>query len=187
VGHSVVLLAAGFVVLMLRLTIPDRLALSLEVAVGAMLIVLGVPLLWRLRKSSTHLHVHEHTGKLHLHPHYHTASLGHEHIHLRKPLLVGMVHGMAGSGALTLVALGAMPSIAQGLLFLLLFAVGTILGMLVFSGIIGLPFRIVSGYSRRLHLWLQGFAGTVSIMLGILIIWQTGAESSLFGLTSYLG
>ena len=170
VGHSVVLLTAGSAVLILKLAIPEYLALFLEAAVGVMLIILGFPLLWRLR--SAHLHVHEHDGKLHLHPHSHTDSPGHEHVHLKKPLLVGMIHGLAGSGALTLVALAAMPSVARGLLFLLLFALGTILGMLVFGGIIGLPFRLVSGSSGRWHLWLQGLSGAVSIVFGLVIIWQ---------------
>lgn len=182
VGHSIVLLAAGFAVLVLRLTIPDRLALFVEFAVGVMLVVLGVPLLWRLRK--VHTHVHRHEGEVHLHPHSHADSRGHEHIHLRKPLLVGMIHGLAGSGALTLLALGAMPSILQGLLFLLLFGVGSILGMMVFGGLISLPFKLTAGFSLRLNLWFQGVAGLVSVALGLLIIWQTGVAGDLFHFTS---
>ncbi|MDP2931103.1 MAG: sulfite exporter TauE/SafE family protein [Chloroflexota bacterium] len=178
-GHSIALLTAGFVMLVFRLTVPDRLALSLEFAVGIMLVLLGVPLLWRLRKA--HVHVHQHAGETHVHPHSHSGSPSHDHIHLRRPLLVGIVHGLAGSGALTLLVLGVMPSMMQGLLFLLMFAAGTILGMLVFSGLISLPFRVAGRHSVRLNLWLQGLAGAASIVLGILVMWQTGAESSLFG------
>jgi hypothetical protein len=91
-----------------------------------------------------------------------------------------MVHGLAGSGVLTLLVVSIMPSVGQGLFFLLLFGVGSILGMVVLSGLIGLPFRLTAGVSLRLNLWVQGVAGLISILLGLSIMWQTGFVDGLF-------
>jgi hypothetical protein len=91
-----------------------------------------------------------------------------------------MVHGLAGSGALTVLVLSTMSSVTQGLFFLLLFGVGSILGMLVFSGLISLPFRLTAGRSLQLNLWVRGVAGVISIVFGIFMMWQTGFVGGLF-------
>src|SRR3989442_10431915 len=70
-GHTTTLLAAGFAVLGLRITIPERVALSLEAVVGLVLVALGLNLLWRLRRESLHAHRHEHEGRRHAHFHRH--------------------------------------------------------------------------------------------------------------------
>ncbi len=184
IGHTLTLFVVGFGVLVLKLGIPDRLSLSMEFAVGLLLVVLGVPLLWRLMVSKAHTHPHQHAGKSHLHAHSHSYTPNHDHSHVRRSLLMGMLHGLAGSGALTLLALSTMSSVVQGLFFLLVFGVGSILGMLVFSGLISLPFRITTMFSLRLNLWFQGVAGCISIVLGILIMWQTGFAGDLFHFTS---
>ncbi len=93
---------------------------------------------------------------------------------------MGMVHGLAGSGALVPLVLSTMSSVAQGLFFLLVFGVGSILSMLLFSGLISLPFRLTTGLSLRLNLWAQGVAGVISILLGLFIMWQTGFIGGLF-------
>ncbi len=93
---------------------------------------------------------------------------------------MGMVHGLAGSGALTLLVLGTMSSVAQGLVFLLVFGVGSILGMMLFSGLIGLPFKFAARLSLRLNLWLRGAAGLISVVLGLVIIWQVAVVGGLF-------
>jgi len=146
-GHNLTLLGAGFAVLVLKLSIPHMLALSAEFAVGVLLVILGVPLVWQLMKRKAHAHVHQHDDESHFHLHFHADAPGHEHIHMRKPLLVGMLHGLAGSGALTLVVLNTMPSLGQGLLFLAVFAVGITATMIVLSGLIGLPFRLAARIS----------------------------------------
>ena len=94
--------------------------------------------------------------------------------------MLGMVHGLAGSGALTLVVMSTMPSVGQGLLFFLLFGIGSILGMLLFSGLIGLPFKFTARFSLSLNLWVQGVAGLISVVLGLFIMWQIGFTAGLF-------
>ncbi len=180
IGHTLTLFIAGFVVLVFKLTIPDKLSLSMEFVVGILLVLLGVPIIRQLVVSRTHVHLHQHGDKRHLHSHFHRDTLKHDHRHIRRPLLIGMVHGLAGSGALTILVLSTMSSVAQGLVFLLLFGVGSILGMLLFSGLIGLPFRLTTRFSFRLNLWVQGAAGVISIVLGLFIMWQTGFVGGLF-------
>jgi len=180
IGHTLTLFAVGFGVLIFKLTIPDRLALSMEFVVGVVLVLLGVPIVGRLVRGRTHLHLHQHGDKRHLHSHSHYDTPSHGHQHIRRPLLVGMVHGLAGSGALTLLVISTMSSVAQGLFFILVFGVGSILGMLFLSGVIGLPFRLTAGLSLRLNLWVQGVAGIISILLGLSIMWQTDFVGGLF-------
>jgi sulfite exporter TauE/SafE len=179
IGHTVTLFVVGFGVLVFKLTIPDRLALSMELVVGVILVLLGVPLIKQLVGGS-HVHWHQHGDKRHLHSHSHDEAPSHDHQYIRRSLLVGMVHGLAGSGALTLLVLSAMSSVVQGLFFLLLFGIGSILGMLLFSGLISLPFRLTARRSLRLNLWVQGAAGLISVLLGLSIIWQTGFVGGLF-------
>jgi len=178
-GHTITLFAAGLAVLVFRLTIPDKLSLGMEFAVGVMLVLLGVPLVWQLLKKKPHVHVHQHGESSHIHSHSHEEIPEHEHKHIRRPLLMGMMHGLAGSGVLTLLVLNTMSSVGQGLIFLLVFGVGSILGMVLFSGAIGLPFRFISGRSRQLTVWLRGAAGSVSVVLGLVIMWQM-AVAGLF-------
>jgi sulfite exporter TauE/SafE len=180
IGHTLTLFAVGFAVLVFKLTIPDRLSLSLEFVVGLLLVILGVPLIWQLVVSKTHVHLHQHGDKRHIHGHFHHDIPSHDHQHIRKPLLMGMVHGLAGSGALTLLVVSSMSSVAQGLVFLLVFGVGSILGMMLFSGLIGLPFRLTAGLSLRLNLWVRGAAGLISMTLGLFIMWQTAFVADLF-------
>ena len=186
IGHTIVLFIVGFGVLFFKLNIPDGLALGVEFCVGMLLVVLGVPLLWKLIVRKSHAHVHEHTGSTHIHFHSHAQShsnadtTSHKHTHLKRSLLIGMLHGMAGSGALMVLVLGTMSSALQGLFFLLVFGVGSILGMALLSSAISLPFRLATSKSLKLNLWLQGIAGCISIILGILIMWQTGITGGLF-------
>ena len=180
VGHTLTLVAAGVAVLVFKLTIPDRLSLSLEFVVGALLVLLGVPLIWRLMVSRPHVHLHQHGDKPHIHKHFHRDTPDHDHQHIRRPLLMGMLHGLAGSGAITLLVVSTMSSVAQWLVFLLLFGVGSILGMMLFSGLVGIPFRLTAGLSLRLNLWIRGAAGLISVALGLFIMWQIAFVGGLF-------
>ena len=83
------------------------------------------------------------------------------------PVLIGMVHGLAGSGALTLLVLTQISSSLLGFLYVLTFGVGSIVGMLVMSGLIGLPFAFTSRKLSHLHNSLQTLAGVFSICFGI--------------------
>src|SRR5262245_38671324 len=112
VGHALTLLVVAALGLAFHATIPDRVAHVLEGMAGVMLVGLGAQVLWRLRRRGIHIHVHRHAdGTVHLHAHAHPAGqphdpVRHEHGHAQggswRALLVGAMHGMAGSAAVLL-------------------------------------------------------------------------------------
>jgi hypothetical protein len=172
VGHSLALLAVGGVLLLMHLRMPGRVADLFELGVAAMLLVLGARSLrraLRLGRSGQHS-LHTHHGE----PHVHAGPA--EHLHLgswtmaKRPLMIGLVHGLAGSGALTALALASMPSLGSGLVYMLLFGAGSIVGMALLTGLAGWPLRQLAqrNYAQAA---LSGFAGVVSLVLGVLWGW----------------
>ena len=131
-GHTLMLLAAGGACLLLSIAIPARLARGFEIGVGVMLLGLGAEVLWRVRRQNVHLHLHEHDdGTRHVHAHSHQPGdeqgpehRAHPHFHPhphgfpRRALLVGLVHGLAGSAALLLLTVTAIPSRWLGLAYI---------------------------------------------------------------------
>jgi len=189
-GHTAALLVIGALVLSLRVAIPERVSSWLEFGVALMIIGLGISALWRaLRRSSeVHVHQHSHDGLSHKHVHFHEKQTRHEpsshsaHSHDVsrigwKPLLIGTMHGLAGSGALTLLVLTQINSPWVGMLYLGIFGVGSIVGMLLMSGLIGLPFALTSRNLTHVHHRLQTVAAILSICFGLWYAYQT---SSLF-------
>jgi ABC-type nickel/cobalt efflux system permease component RcnA len=185
-GHSTSLLLAGLLVVVLGVTIPERVASVLEFCVALMIITLGTRLLYvTLRKrTSVHVHAHTHAGKPHLHLHFHQghdAHLpvqshegSHSGISQWRTFLVGVLHGLAGSAALTLLVLTEVMrngSAILGLSYLLIFGIGSIGGMLIMSSLIGLPFALSSRLSRRLPEILQVTAATASVVFGVIYGW----------------
>jgi high-affinity nickel permease len=173
-GHTLVLLLIGAVVLALQVEIPESIALAAEFGVGMMLIVLGASLAVKLSKERWHVHPHEHDGERHLHLHSHRLNANHHHPHwLRdsiQPLCIGMVHGLAGSAALLLVVLSTAKSLMAGLLYIAIFGVGSILGMILIGLAISAPVLCSLSVGRHVLLAVQGLASLGSIGLGILII-----------------
>jgi ABC-type nickel/cobalt efflux system permease component RcnA len=150
----------------------------LEFGVALMIIGLGTAALWRaLRtRSDFHVHKHSHGGVSHVHIHFHEAETRHQaerkHSHAVatvgvKPVLIGMMHGLAGSGALTLLVLTQIGSVWVGFLYLAIFGLGSIVGMLLMSGLIGLPFALTSRGVSSLHHRMQLTAAVVSIAFGL--------------------
>ena len=177
-GHTLSLLIVGVLVLSLRIAIPENVSKWLEFGVALMIIGLGVTALWRaLRKrSDVHVHEHSHDGQSHVHIHFHEESTKHnsarQHSHAItaigvKPVLIGMVHGLAGSGALTLLVLTQISSVWVGLLYLGVFGGGSVVGMLLMSGLIGLPFALTSRNLSSVHQRMQLVAAAVSIAFGL--------------------
>ncbi|MEO6323201.1 MAG: sulfite exporter TauE/SafE family protein [Thermoanaerobaculia bacterium] len=166
-GHTVSLLLASVVVIGLRRTIPQRAAQGLEVLAGLMLVVLGLDLLRRAAKGELSVHTHEHDGHVHLHAHTgRVPEKAHHHIG-KRPFIVGMVHGLAGSAALTIVVLSTIQSPWAGLFYVLVFGLGTIVGMLVMSAAVGLPFALAARKASRLAGRVQVLAALSSIGFGL--------------------
>lgn len=171
-GHSVTLFIFGGLVLVLGDAVPERLAGLLELVVGVMLVVLGADALRRAAKSRIHLHSHDHSvGERHLHAHTHQHSEQHEHLHSRwRALLVGLMHGMAGSAALVLLAVASAPSAQYGLLYILVFGVGSLMGMAILSIGIAVPLRESSKRSSRFSGFFRYALGVLTIFLGLSIV-----------------
>lgn len=180
-GHTAALLITGVFVLTLKIAIPERVSTWLEFCVALMILALGATALWRaLRKrGDVHVHEHSHDGVSHVHVHFHEPRSQHHarhegrraHTHAvsqigLKPILIGAMHGLAGSGALTLLVLTQINSIAFGLLYLAVFGLGSIAGMLLMSGLIGLPFALTSRKLTGLHHNLQTAAAVLSLAFG---------------------
>jgi len=182
IGHTLTLFAAGIAVLFFKVSIPDRVALSFEFLVGAVLVGLGVQNLWDYWRTRFHDHSHA-SGETHTH--FHTHREGHDHHppdRRRRSLLVGMLHGLAGSGALVLLVLGTVDSPLEGAAYILIFGLGSILGMMLIGTAMAMPFSLsakrIGGLTKRIQL----LAGGVSVLVGVLVMVQIGLLGGLLTL-----
>lgn len=179
-GHTVSLLIVGAIVLSLHVAIPERVSGWLELGVALMIIGLGISALRRAlqQNANVHVHQHNHDGLSHTHVHFHEKETSHkpashsQHSHAVsrvgwKPVLIGMMHGLAGSGALTLLVLTQIGSSLIGFLYVATFGFGSIVGMLLMSGMIGLPFALTSRKLTHVHQGIQTLAAILSICFGI--------------------
>lgn len=181
-GHTLTLLLAGGTCLLAGRAIPERWAARLEIAVGVMLMVLGADVLRRARRDRLHVHVHQHPdGTQHWHAHRHPEAAPHdparhEHAHgvrlPARPLLVGLVHGLAGSAALFLLTLQTVPSIVAGLVYIGLFGLGSILGMAALSAAIAVPLRAAARTVSRVQGALEAVVGVATIAIGLKLLYS---------------
>ena len=154
-GHALMLVAAGGALYLLERRLPDRVANAFELVVAAMLVALGARGIVRALRGAAPLAAHARPARL--------------------PFVVGLVHGLAGSGALTALVLSKMPSSASGLLFIALYAAGSIAGMAVLAGALGVPLaRLALG--RRAVSWVVGISGAVSLVFGVVWAWPIVAN-----------
>lgn len=216
-GHTATVLAVGAAIILLKITIPARVGLAMEMAVAIVLILLGLSSVRDLVRSLlrkivddggepaqvvVHSHRHSHGGLAHNHPHAHEyayeglAETAHDHLFMtpaatvsRRPLLrsfsVGLVHGMAGSAAIALLALGAIPYPTWAVVYLTIFCVGTIIGMLLITTALGAPFVFAAARMNKLHHGLQTGAGLLSFVFGVVVAWQIGIIDHLFGVVPH--
>lgn len=174
-GHTASLLGVGLIVILLKAPIPTSVASIMEMAVAVMLVILGAGVARRAARRpsfTVHSHVHSHEeGTQHSHLHVHSeADHGHNHYPFkigRKPFVVGLVHGAAGSAALTLLVLTTIPSAAAGLAYIALFGIGSVGGMLLMSAVVGLPFAVTAGRLSKLNVAVRMIAGLSSVVFGL--------------------
>jgi len=192
-GHTASLLVIAAIVLTLRVAIPETVSGWLEFGVAVMIICLGISALRQaLRKNAeVHVHQHSHDGLSHTHVHFHEHETRHEpapqahHSHAVsrlgwKPVFIGMMHGLAGSGALTLLVLTQINSSLTGFLYVATFGAGSIAGMLLMSGLIGLPFALTSRKLAHAHQGLQTAAALFSICFGLWYAYKAVPATDLF-------
>lgn len=186
-GHTASLLVFGLLVAAFRLTLTPRFSQGLEFLVGCMLVFLGLNVLVKLaRTNALHVHAHEHDGVEHKHLHLHVAEPGHQHQHqhrtLRlggKPFIVGVVHGLAGTAALMMVVVGALPSLLLAAAYILIFGIGSIGGMMVMSLLMTVPLALAARRLRVLDRVIRLAAGLFSLGFGGYLTWEVGLIQSL--------
>lgn len=176
-GHGLVLLIVGALVFLLGMNIPHSLSHYAETFVGLMLIIIGGIVLGNLSRKNTHVHFHAHDG-LPAHAHWHMHSK-HElsrhktagHLHEHGPVLVGMLHGLAGSSPLlAIIPLSMLDSQLTGLLYLLLFSLGVLLAMLLFGGVLGVAMQAIERAGQKLFTAVRALTGLSAIVLGGFIL-----------------
>ena len=213
-GHSLTILVVGGAIILLGWVIPPRVGMSMEMAVGFMLCVLGLVNLrgitgWmretvdEIRRGSADQHPHEHPH-VHSHAHQH-GDYVHTHVHghdpeshphdpsrtpvswldrhfgrvraygLVRPLVIGVVHGLAGSAAVALLVLATIQSSRWALLYLLVFGLGTIGGMMLITMALAMPFAATGARFARLHRGLRFASGAVSLVFGLFFAYEAGA------------
>lgn len=188
-GHTATLFLIGSVVLVLDWVVPETFALMLEFAVGLMLVGLGLDVMVRLARRKAHFHAHAHGGAHHFHAHGHAPLSGHDtaahgHAHPRglplRALLVGIMHGMAGSAALVLLTLSTISSLWLGFAYMLLFGLGSVIGMAILSCAIAVPLRFTAGRLTWAFRGLTAGVGAATVVLGVSIAWRVASAEGLF-------
>jgi high-affinity nickel permease len=248
IGHTVTILVVGGAIILFSWVIPPRIGLSMELAVGLMLVVLGVMNVggfWRRVQqvqpapeapphghapappaqahghaaappaqaqsrphadptghahelAHVHSHAHRHGDYIHTHSHEHDPErhphdpdrtplsrldqrLGSLRLYqLVRPLVVGVVHGLAGSAAIALLVLTTIRSTTWGVVYLLIFGLGTIAGMMLVTAVVSVPFAMTGARFGRLNRQLRIASGVVSLAFGLFIAWRIGIVGGLF-------
>lgn len=172
IGHTLTILVVGGAIILFGWVIPPRVGLSLELSVGLMLIVLGVMNLTSVVQ----------TIRARVAPSPDSAaslnSLGTSR--LVRPLIVGVVHGLAGSAAVALLVLAVIGRSTWSLLYLLVFGAGTIVGMMLVTAAVGIPFATQGSRFAQLHRTLRIATGAISVVFGLVIAYKIGVVDGLF-------
>jgi len=206
-GHTLTILAVGSAIILFKLSIPPRIGLGMELSVGLMLILLGMLNLtgvlrraieWMtIRRLGPGAHSHFLFGRWMIHTHDEDGApipvdsfsiLGWTPqwwkqlglFHILRPLIVGIVHGLAGSAAVALLVLTTInrPSWAIG--YLLIFGLGTVAGMMLITAVIALPFAYSLQHFARLNRGLALASGFVSVAFGFFLCYRIGFVDGLF-------
>ena len=182
IGHTVSLLIAGIAVVFLNLNI-EKYEKPLEFCVALMLIGLGLNVLIKLaRGGKIHFHEHEHGGHHHVHPHLHDGKPEpepHTHHGFRlsvRPLVIGLVHGLAGSAGLLLVLLATIKSSWLAFAVIAIFGIGSIGGMMLMSLVLSLPLHLTANSFTRTNLAVRALAGVFSLGFGLFMAYELGHE-----------
>jgi hypothetical protein len=174
-GHALALGVAGMAMIVFRVTLSPAIERMLETAVALLLIGLGVRALLRAAPITLHRHRHLHGTGVHTHVHLHVGRASdHEHVHLgdvgRRPFVVGIVHGLAGSGAIVLLVLATVRSPLVALLYIVVFGLGATVGMLAMSGLVAVPLALTARRSRMARTIVSAATGIVSVAVGLALL-----------------
>jgi len=200
-GHTITILIVGSLIILFGVVIPPRLGLTMELSVGIMLILLGI-----LNLSGMMRWIATNFGVDRAHPHSH-GEPSHSHstgtrpgevdsapslgwmdrvfgrinlYQLLRPLVVGVVHGLAGSAAIALLVLTTIRVPLLAIAYLLVFGLGTVAGMMLITAAIAVPFTVSEHRFARMNHLLATASGVVSLVFGLLIVYEMGFVHGLF-------
>ena len=206
IGHSITILLVGTAIIIFNVVIPPHVGLSMEFAVAIMLVVLGVLNLsgvmrWvtenltpGARSRADHWHFHAHDSDVHAHVHSHGPAPALEArvnapfrllerlgwYQLIRPLAVGLVHGLAGSAAVALLVLTTINDPYWAVFYLVIFGIGTLVGMMLITSAIGYSFIFTANRFGNLGRYIGVASGVMSIVLGVYLMYQIGIVEGLF-------
>jgi len=207
-GHMITILLVGSAIIFFKLTVPARLGLAMEFAVAVVLIALGIstllgaiPRFAKFQRGAAasrplvHSHDHTHGGFGHSHPHAHPAGAEADHEEhrvdvaqssgrgwaIKKAIAVGFAHGLAGSAAIALLVLGAIPDPRWAVLYLAVFGFGTVIGMILITTAIGVPIVLSANRMTSFNRTLAVGSGLLSFGFGLVLAYQIGIVDGLFG------
>ncbi|WP_075980401.1 urease accessory protein UreH domain-containing protein [Bacillus massilinigeriensis] len=183
IGHTLTLFVVGMSVIFMKGEIPEEWALSLEFLVGIMLVYLGVSSIFNLRRigATTHTHSEINHDHFHLHPVKPSTAHIHKKVSYLKSMFIGIIHGLAGSAAMVVLTMSTVSSVWQGAMYMLVFGLGTVAGMLISTTIIGIPF-VLTASKERVNTWLTQATGTISTLFGVYYMYNLGITEGLFSI-----
>ena len=204
-GHTMTILAVGGAIVLFRIALPPRVGLTMELAVGVMLIVLGVKNVRGLFTREVHRADERQLGyqshgdyshSRHTHSHQHSPQQNSiaaidrwfsrvDFYQLRRPLIVGIVHGIAGSAAIALLVLSAISNVRGELAYLAVFGIGTILGMMLITCTIASTLAYGQKRFLRVGRHLGVAAGLISVVFGMFIAYQITFVDGLFTVNAH--
>jgi high-affinity nickel-transport protein len=164
IGHSITLLIVGAAIVIFGVVVPERLGMSLEFCVALMLILLGLLNLGGFRRSQNEAHEHSHRHGFYLR---------------LRPVVVGIVHGLAGSAAMALLVLPMIRIPFWAIFYLLIFAAGTIAGMMLITAIIAVPITYSANRFQSINRYIGAAAGAFSMAFGLFLVHQIGFVDGL--------
>jgi len=202
IGHTLTMVAVGGAIIVFGVVIPPRLGLTMELSVALMLILLGLlnvaGIMRWITAIATPVHVHPHRHGDYAHSHGHTpAAHGHAEddtaiarldrrlgglglYQMLRPLVVGVVHGLAGSAAVALLVLATIPYPWWGIAYLVVFGAGTIAGMMLITAATALPFTYTVSRFAAVNRHLVLASGVASIGFGLFLVYRIGVVDGLF-------
>lgn len=161
IGHTVALLGTGLLLIGFKIHLSEKWTLTLEMLVGVMLVYLGCKSFVTWKTDKQYLHSHKQT--------------------YLKSIFIGLIHGLAGSSALVLLTMNMMDTLWQGAFYMLIFGLGTCVGMQLCSGLIGIPF-LAAKNRIGIHSSLMQVTGGISVIFGGYYIYNLGMNEGLLGL-----
>jgi cytochrome c biogenesis protein CcdA len=171
-GHTATILFVGGAIVLFGWVIPPRVGLSMEMSVAIMLIVLGAMNLSGALKGLGQAAGQKHAPEVGALP----------HLPAKRPLralIIGVVHGLAGSAAVALLVLATIKSAGSALVYLAVFGAGTVAGMMLLTVAMSLPLRLLSQRFTNAERLLARATGVLSIAFGLLLAYQIGISDGL--------